>query len=692
MRRTGLWLSLLTMVGFALLGGACVASAAHRAVGWGNYAGTGASPFDVPAPLPGLEEPVTGAVGGKHSLALLADGTVMGWGINLSGDLGSSPSYDELPVTIVESLSGVTALAASNRTSYALLQDGTVMTWGRGSEGELGDGSKTIEQRTPVVAQGLEGVTAIAAGGNHALALLEDGTVMQWGAWYSSGAQTTPAAVPGLTNVTAIAAGSHAAYALLADGAVEAWGYNEAGALGSSTPAKVLVATPTTIEGLTGVKAIAAGGNSAIALREDGTVLDWGSNEDGKLGSGTYGDSHVPVHVAGVSDAKAVAMGGQATFALLKDGSLLGWGGGGVIGAGDFAQHLAPVPVCGGKGVSAVFSGGEAREGTEPGETTAFAIGAPGPLCPLFDSTKPAWGTAGTTLTLKGVNLEEVSSVLVGGSPASITFVSSKEIHAQVPPGSGDVSITGIGPAGSFGSVSGGLFDYIEAPSFGTCGRTLWGEIPEEFSDNQCTTHSSGGGHEWEPFYDGGLVSVSKKPVVLETAGVKVTCKTETGTGALTSNKTAGSLVWTLAGCERLTQPCSSSGAPSGSIVTEALQGSIAVYKPGAKGNKLKDKAGLVISPAHEGPVAQFSCGGTSIVVSGSVIGALPTNKVKPTLALKLAVKKGGQEPSGVPGGPSHLLSASVGGGAPQATTITGTVSLSIKNAGPFAVNTIAYD
>src|ERR1700759_2980874 len=137
MRRTGLLLSLLTTVGLVLLGGASAASAAQRAVGWGNYAGTGASPFDVPVPLPGLEEPVTGAVGGKHSLALLADGTVMGWGANVSGDLGSSPGYDELPVAIVESLSGVTALAASNRTSYALMQDGTVMAWGRGSEGEL---------------------------------------------------------------------------------------------------------------------------------------------------------------------------------------------------------------------------------------------------------------------------------------------------------------------------------------------------------------------------------------------------------------------------------------------------------------------------------------------------------------------------------------------------------------------------
>jgi hypothetical protein len=693
MRRTGL-VSLSITIWLALFG-ASSALAAQRVLGWGSHSGSEASPKDVPTLLPDVEGAVSGAVGGEHSLVLLADGTVTGWGSAPYGQLGPNPSSVRHGASI-EGLSGVQAVAASNGTSYALLEDGTVRAFGRGKEGQLGNGTTPEAQPTPVEVSGLEDVKAIVGGGFRALALLEDGTVVQWGGWYKGEAgPTTPVAVPGLMGVKAIALGEHAAYALLEDGTVEAWGYNEEGALGTGAPTgRSLMATPTAVSGLTEVQAIAAGGNSAVALREDGTVLDWGNNEDGKLGIGSYAASNVPVSVGGVTDAKAVAMGPVATFALLQDGSLLSWGGGPGAGAGEFGQHLTPVAVCGGTEISAVFAGGQGWNPPETQQTSAFSIGAPEPLCPRLEETKPGWGRPGTTVALKGINLEEVTSVLVGGSSASYTVVSPTEIQAVVPPGSGEVPITGTSLTGGFGSYgiegSEGMFDYVEAPSFGRCVTSL----EAEFSNTLCTTPAAGGkGYEWDPLATGGFASESKKSVVFETTGVKVTCKSETGTGALTSNKTAGPLVWTLVGCERLGQPCTSSGAPSGSIVTEALQGSLAIYKPGPKGNKVKDKAGLVVGPvAGGGPVAQFSCGGTSVVIDGSVIGQLGTNKQKPTLKLKFAVKKGEQEPSAIPGGPSVVLSASIGGGATQATTLTGALNVIVKKNLPVGVNTIAFD
>ncbi|HUA75524.1 MAG TPA: IPT/TIG domain-containing protein [Solirubrobacteraceae bacterium] len=692
MRRTGL-LSLSITIWLALLS-ASSALAAQRVLGWGWHSGGEVSPVDVPTPVSGIEDPVSGAAGGYFNLVLLADGTVTGWGSGASGELGPNPAAVQHGPPI-EGLSEVQAVAASNSTSYALLNDGTVKALGRGREGQLGNGTTTEAQSTPVEVSGLEDVKAIAGGGFHALALLEDGTVVQWGGWYKEEVgPTTPVAVAGLTNVKAIALGEHAAYALLEDGTVKAWGYNEDGALGTgAAPGKVLNATPTAVSGLTEVKAITAGGNSAVALREDGTVLDWGNNEDGKLGTGTYAASNVPVSVKGISEAKAVAMGPEMTLALLQDGSLHGWGGGGAAGTGEWGQFLTPVAVCGGTGVSAVFAGGHLSGTSETQQSSAFAFASPEPLCPRVQETKPGWGKPGTTVTLKGVNLDEVNSVLFGGSPASFTVKSPTEIRAVAPPGSGEVQITGTSLAGGFGpyGIDGpeGLFDYVEAPSFGRCVTS----VEAEFSNNLCTTPGSGKGYEWDPLSKGGFASESKKPIVFETGGVKVSCKTETGTGALTSNKTAGSLVWTLAGCERLGQPCTSSGAPSGSIVTEALQGSLAIYKPGPKGNKVKDKAGLVISPvASGGPVAQFVCGGTSITIDGSVIGQLATNKQKPTLKLKFAVKKGAQEPSAIPGGPTAVLSASVGGGPEQATTLVGSVSVTIQRNTPVGVNTIAFD
>ena len=91
---------------------------------------------------------------------------------------------------------------------------------------------------------------AIAAGSNHTVALLGDGTVRAWGS-NSSGQTTIP---NGLTGVVAIAAGSNHTVALLGDGTVRAWGSNSSG--------------QTTIpNGLTGVVAIAAGFNQSFALK-----------------------------------------------------------------------------------------------------------------------------------------------------------------------------------------------------------------------------------------------------------------------------------------------------------------------------------------------------------------------------------------------------------------------------------------
>ncbi|MDX6430362.1 MAG: trimeric autotransporter adhesin [Streptosporangiaceae bacterium] len=68
---------------------------------------------------------------------------------------------------------------------------GTVVGWGFNFYGQVSPPA------------GLTGVTAIAAGGGHSLALKSDGTVVGWGD--NSYGQASPPA--GLTGVTAIAAG-----------------------------------------------------------------------------------------------------------------------------------------------------------------------------------------------------------------------------------------------------------------------------------------------------------------------------------------------------------------------------------------------------------------------------------------------------------------------------------------------------
>jgi alpha-tubulin suppressor-like RCC1 family protein len=54
---------------------------------------------------------------------------------------------------------------------------------------------------------------------------------------------------------------------------------------------------PTAVPGLAGVKAIAAGGDTTCALRDDGEVWCFGRNDKGQLGDGTSEDRFAPVRV-----------------------------------------------------------------------------------------------------------------------------------------------------------------------------------------------------------------------------------------------------------------------------------------------------------------------------------------------------------------------------------------------------------
>ncbi|MBE2284096.1 MAG: DUF839 domain-containing protein [Prosthecobacter sp.] len=108
---------------------------------------------------------------------------------------------------------------------------------------------------------GLNDVTAVAAGSQHFVALKVDGNVVGWGD-NSEGQTSVPA---GLSGVTAIAAGGYHTLALKGDGTLVAWGNNLNGQ--ATVPA-----------GLSGVVAVAVGGSHSVALKADGTVVSWGAN------------------------------------------------------------------------------------------------------------------------------------------------------------------------------------------------------------------------------------------------------------------------------------------------------------------------------------------------------------------------------------------------------------------------------
>lgn len=217
---------------------------------------------------------------------------VAAWGYNGSGQLGNGTTTLSRVPGAVAGLSEVTAVAAGGEHSLALLANGTVRAWGNNSEGQLGNGT-TTNSKVPVIVSGLVNVVAIAAGKEHSLALLSNGTVMAWGGneegQLGSGAKGTKStfivAVKGLSNVTAIAAGGAYNLARLSNGTVVAWGAGEEGQLGNGKKAKS--ANPVPVKGVVGATAIAAGREHALALLSNGTVMSWGSNVAHQLGMPT---------------------------------------------------------------------------------------------------------------------------------------------------------------------------------------------------------------------------------------------------------------------------------------------------------------------------------------------------------------------------------------------------------------------
>jgi alpha-tubulin suppressor-like RCC1 family protein len=301
-----------------------------------------------------LENLVYIAAGADHSLAVKDDGTVVAWGDNETGALGvSGLLYSDVPVA-VPGLTGVTKVAAGKGFSLALKSDGTVLSWGTNSFGQLGRGAVT-DGTTPG-ATTLSNITDIAAGAHHALALRSNGTVMSWGRQYdgqlglsSSNDRNTPQQIPSnqLSGVTKIAAGALHSMALKSNGSLYVWGSSATGQLGLGETAYVI--RPTVVPNLSDVTDIAAGGYHSLAVKDDGSVFSWGTNTYGELGSGLTELSTTPQIVtlngSALTDAVSVGAGEYHSLVVLEDGTLRTFGKNTTGQLGDDSNVYSEVPI-----------------------------------------------------------------------------------------------------------------------------------------------------------------------------------------------------------------------------------------------------------------------------------------------------------------------------------------------------------
>ena len=278
--------------------------------------------------------------GGSHSCAILDDETLKCWGSNSFGQLGNGGIDDQhspaqSPIDLGHRRTAKAIGVGSNHTC-AILDDDSLVCWGSNVHGQLGTnsgdddacGENACRKQPTLVDLGMgRSAKEISAGGDQTCAILDDDSLKCWGNHSWNIALMAP---DGERTVKSISVGKGHACAILDDDSLVCWGDNGHGQLGDGTTN--VPSAPVVIDPGSGKKAkmISAGGEHTCAVLDDDTLKCWGRNNHGQIGiGGTVTPQLEPVLIPlGTDTAKMVGAGSEHTCAILNDDTLKCWGRG----------------------------------------------------------------------------------------------------------------------------------------------------------------------------------------------------------------------------------------------------------------------------------------------------------------------------------------------------------------------------
>jgi len=278
-------------------------------------------------------------------------------------------------------------------------RQGNLWGWGANSSGQLADNTST-QRNTPVTTfAGGTNWKQVSCGRFNAAAIKTDGTLWTWGrndfgqlADNTSTNRSIPVTTfSGGTNWKQVDCGGYHTAAIKTDGTLWGWGTNQFGAIGDNTGANR--STPvTTFAGGTNWKQVDCGSLHTAAIKTDGTLWTWGWNLFGQLGDNTTTDRSTPVTTfAGGTNWKQVSGGSLHTAAIKTDGTLWTWGNNSNGQLGDNTTIRRSTPVT-------TFAGGTNWKQVAGGSDHTAAIKTDGTLWIWGLNDQGRLGTNTTTL------------------------------------------------------------------------------------------------------------------------------------------------------------------------------------------------------------------------------------------------------------------------------------------------------
>ena len=229
---------------------------------------------------------------------------------------------------------------------------GAIWAWGNNRYGALGL-TDTAYRSSPCQVGFFSNWVVTSAGSYHNAAIQTNNTLWTWGEnsdgqlglGYRYAEASAPVQVGLLTNWLSVSCGFYHTTAIKLDGSLWTWGSNNCGQLGLMD--YTWQSSPTQVGSLTTWSSVDGGYTNTMAIKNDGTLWAWGGNWAGQLGldNTTYYNS--PVQVGILTTWLNVSAGWYHTMAARNDGKLWAWGNNweGQLGLDDTQYKSSPVQI-----------------------------------------------------------------------------------------------------------------------------------------------------------------------------------------------------------------------------------------------------------------------------------------------------------------------------------------------------------